>query len=47
MLTNRAQRVDEKNEVICLVIIFTPRGLVIKMLKMDCFLYIFLMLAKI
>ena len=34
-----AQRVDEKNGAICLVIIFTPGVMVIKMSKMAHFLY--------
>ena len=29
--TDRTQKVDEKNGVICLVIMFTPRVMVIKM----------------
>ena len=37
--TNRAQRVDEKNGIICLVIVFTPGVMVIKMSKMAHFLY--------
>ena len=41
-----AQRVDEKNAVICLVITFNPRVLVIKMSKMADFLFILLMTAK-
>ena len=32
-----AQRVDNKNGIICLFIIFTPRVMVIKMSKMDLF----------
>ena len=35
---NRAQRVDEKNGVICLVITFTFRFMVIRMSKMAHFL---------
>ena len=35
---DRAQRLDEKNGVICLVM-FTPGAMVIKMSKMDHFLY--------
>ena len=38
---DRAQRVDEKNGVICLVM-FTPRVIVIKMSKMAHFLYFLL-----
>ena len=41
-----AQRVDEENVVICLVIIFTFGVLVIKMSKMAQFLYFLLMTAK-
>ena len=44
--TDRAQRVDEKNGVICLVILLTPGFMVIKMPKMAHFLYILLMTAK-
>ena len=44
--TNRARRVDEKNGVIFLIIIFTPGVMVIKMLKMAYFLYFLLMTAK-
>ena len=44
--TGRVQRVDEENGVICLVIMFTPRAMVIKMSKMLIFLYFLLMLAK-
>ena len=43
--TNGAQRVDERNWIICLVITFTPRVLVIKMSKMAHFLYFLLMKA--
>ena len=43
---DRAQRVDEKNEVICLVIVFTLGVMVIKMSKMVHFLYFLLMPAK-
>ena len=38
---DRAQRVDEENGVICLVI-FSPRVIVIKMSKMAHFLYFLL-----
>ena len=37
--TDRAKRVDEKNGVICLVIVFTPRFMVNKVSKMAHFLY--------
>ena len=37
--TDSAQRVDEKNGVISLVIMFTPRVIVFKMSKMADFLY--------
>ena len=43
---NRAQRVDTKNGVICLVILLTSRVMVIKMSKMAHFLYFLLMKAK-
>ena len=36
--TDRAQRVDKKNGFICLVIAFTPRVKVMKMLKNGSFL---------
>ena len=42
---DRAQRVDEKNGVICLVM-FTPRLTVIKMSKMARFMYFLLDNAK-
>ena len=47
--TDKAQRVDEKNGVICLVclvMMFTPRVIVIKMSQMAQFLYFLLMTAK-
>ena len=44
--TDRAQRVDEKNQVIRLVI-FTPRVMVIRMSKMAHFMYLLLDTAKI
>ena len=44
--TNKAQRADEKDGVICLVIIFTPRVMASKMPKMDHFLYFLLLKAK-
>ena len=40
-----AQRVDEKNRIICLVM-FTSRVMVINMSKMIHFLYFLLMAAK-
>ena len=43
--TNRALSVDEKNEVICLVMV-TPRVMVIKMSKMAHFMYFSLNTAK-
>ena len=43
--TDRAQRVEEKNGVICLVMI-TPRFTVIKMSKMARFMYFLLDTAK-
>ena len=43
----RTQRADEKNRIICLFIMFTPRVTVIKMSKMAHFLYFLLMAAKI
>ena len=46
ILTDRAQTVDEKNEFICLVIVFTPKVTVIKMSEMVHFLYFLLMTAK-
>ena len=39
-INNRAQREDEKNGVIFLVIMFTPRVMSIKMFKMTQFLCI-------
>ena len=44
--TDRAQRVDEKNGVICLVIMFAPRVMVIKVSQMSHFLYFLLMPVK-
>ena len=44
--TDRVQRVDEKNVIICLVIMFTYGVMVIKMSKMAHFLYFLLMIAK-
>ena len=43
---DRAQRVNEKNGVICLFIMFTHRVTVIKMSKMGHFLYFLLITAK-
>ena len=43
--TNRAVSVDEKNGVICLVMV-TPRVMVIKMSKMAHFMYFLLNTAK-
>ena len=40
---NRAQRVDERNGVICLVIMFTPK--VMKMSKLPHFMYLLLISA--
>ena len=42
----RAQRVDEKNGIICLVIMFTPRVMVFKMSEITNFLYFLLITAK-
>ena len=39
-------RIDGKNGAICVVIMFTPRVKVIKMLKMSHFLSFLLMAAK-
>ena len=44
--TDRAQIGDEKNGVICLVIMFTSNVIVIKISKMADFLYFLLMAAK-
>ena len=46
MSTDRAPRVDEKNEIICLFTMFAPRVMVIKMSKMANFLYFLLMTSK-
>ena len=43
--TDRVQRVDDKNVIICLVM-FTYGVMVIKMSKMAYFLYFLLMIAK-
>ena len=40
MTTDRAQRRDEKNGVICLVIMFTSKVIVIKMSKMAYFYFL-------
>ena len=37
--TDRTQKADEKNGVICLVIMFTPRVMVIKMSKWLIFVF--------
>ena len=42
----RQERVHEKNRVICLVIMFAPGVMIIKMSKMTHFLYFLLMPAK-
>ena len=44
--TDRGHLVAEKNGVICLVVMFTLRVTVMKMLKMFQFLYFLLMEAK-
>ena len=44
--TDRAQRVDGKNGVFCVVIMFTSQVMVIKKSKMAHFLYFLLMPAK-
>ena len=44
--TDRAQIGDEKNGVICLVILFTSKLVVIKMSKIADFSYFLLMAAK-
>ena len=44
--TDRAQRVDEKNLIICLVIMYIYEVMVIKMSKMAHFLCFLLMTAK-
>ena len=43
--TEKAHRVDEKNGIICLVIMFNPRVMVIKTSKVAHFLYFLLMTA--
>ena len=42
----KIQRVYENNGFICLVVIITPRVMVIKMSKMTHFLYFLLITAK-
>ena len=42
----RIEKVDEKNGVICLVIMFTSGDMVIKMSKMTQLLYFVLMTAR-
>ena len=44
--THRGQKVGEKNMVMCLVIMFTTRVMVIKMSKIAQFLYFLLMIAE-
>ena len=44
--TDRAERVDEKNGLVCLVIMFTPGVMVIKMSKIAQFMYFLLMTVK-
>ena len=39
MAIDRAQTIDEKNGVFCLVVMYTPRVMVIKMSKMTHFLF--------
>ena len=41
-----AQKVDEKNGILCLFIMFTPRVMLIKMSKIYHLLYFLLMTAK-
>lgn len=45
--TDGDQKVDEKNEVICVVIMFTAEVVIIKVLKMAPFSYFLLMTAKL
>ena len=45
--TDRAQQLDEKNGVICLVIMFTPRVMVFEMSKTAHCLYFLLIKPKI
>ena len=44
--TERAQRLDEKNVALCLVVMFTPRVMVVKMSKLAYFLFFLLMAAN-
>ena len=44
--TDRAQKVDEKNVFVCLVIMFTSRVIAIKMSNNGSFLYFLLIAAK-
>ena len=44
--TDRPQRLNGKNGIICLFIMFTPRVMFIKMSKMADFLYFLLMVTK-
>ena len=46
ILMDRTQRADEKNEIICLVIMFTHGVMVIKIVELGQFLYFLLMAAK-
>ena len=43
---DRAQNADEKNGIICLVVMFTPRVIVLKMLEIANFLNFLLITAK-
>ena len=43
---DRTQRADEKNEIICLVIMFTHGVMVINIVELGQFLYFLLMAAK-
>ena len=43
---DRSQRIEEKNGVICLVIVFTLRFMVINMSQIAHFLYFLLMTTK-
>ena len=43
---DRAQKLDNKNGIICPVFMFTSRVMVNKMLKMDHLLYFLLITAK-
>ena len=46
ILRDKPQKADEKNRIIWPVIMFPPRIMAIKMLKMAHFLYFLLMTAK-